>query len=176
MGTTYGAGDGSTTFNIPDLRGYLLAGKDDMNGSAANRITSGGSGIAGTTLGAAGGAETVTLSTGQIPSHGHGVSDPTHSHGVNDPTHSHGITDPGHNHVFQSPLIGGAGTFAGGGSNFGGNAGDSTATTGISINAAATGISLGGAATGIAIQAAGGGGAHQNMPPTRICNFIMRIL
>src|SRR5215468_6145795 len=30
ISTTYGAGDGSTTFNIPDLRGYLLAGKDDM--------------------------------------------------------------------------------------------------------------------------------------------------
>src|SRR6516165_3580664 len=29
---TYGAGDGATTFNIPDLRGYLLAGKDDMGG------------------------------------------------------------------------------------------------------------------------------------------------
>src|SRR5262245_8262342 len=32
------------------------------------------------------------------------------------------------------------------------------------------------AATGISIQNTGGGGAHQNMPPTRICNFIMRIL
>jgi microcystin-dependent protein len=50
------------------------------------------------------------------------------------------------------------------------------AATNVSINAATTGISLGAAATGIAIQAAGGGAAHQNMPPTRICNFIMRIL
>ena len=72
IGTTYGAGDGSTTFNLPDLRGRTTAGVDNMNGSAANRVTSGGSGITGTTLGAAGGAETVTLTTAQIPSHNHG--------------------------------------------------------------------------------------------------------
>ena len=57
-GYPYGSGDGSTTFNLPDLRGRGLFGKDDMGGSAANRITAGGSGITGTALGAAGGAET----------------------------------------------------------------------------------------------------------------------
>ena len=71
-GTAYGAGDGSTTFNVPDLRGRVLAGKDNMGGTAANRLTSGGSGITGTTLGAAGGAETHTLTTAQMPSHSHG--------------------------------------------------------------------------------------------------------
>src|SRR5262245_7392012 len=34
IATTYSAGDGSTTFNLPDLRGYLLAGKDDMGGTS----------------------------------------------------------------------------------------------------------------------------------------------
>jgi microcystin-dependent protein len=72
IGTTYGAGDGSTTFNVPDLRGRVPAGKDDMGGGAAGRLTSGGSGLAGTTLGAAGGAETQTLTTAQMPSHNHG--------------------------------------------------------------------------------------------------------
>ncbi len=65
--TTYGTGDGSTTFNIPDLRGRVLAGVDNMGGSAANRLTTGGSGIAGTTLGATGGAETETLTLAQLP-------------------------------------------------------------------------------------------------------------
>jgi len=73
IGTTYGVGDGSTTFNVPDLRGRVAAGKDDMGGTAANRITNGGSGIVGTALGAAGGAETHTLTTGQIPPHNHTV-------------------------------------------------------------------------------------------------------
>ena len=71
IGTIYGAGDGSTTFGLPDLRGRTVAGIDNMGGTAANRITSGGSGITGTTLGASGGAETVTISTAQMPSHNH---------------------------------------------------------------------------------------------------------
>lgn len=32
----YGAGDGSTTFNLPDLRGMVLVGRDNMGGTAAN--------------------------------------------------------------------------------------------------------------------------------------------
>lgn len=38
IATAYGAGDGSTTFNLPDLRGRAAVGKDDMGGSAANRL------------------------------------------------------------------------------------------------------------------------------------------
>lgn len=75
ISTTYGVGDGSTTFNLPDLRGRTIAGVDNMNGTAANRITSGGSGITGTTLGAAGGTETHTLTTAQMPSHTHTLPD-----------------------------------------------------------------------------------------------------
>jgi microcystin-dependent protein len=71
IGTTYGAGDGVGTFNLPDLRGRVLAGRDDMGGGAAGRLTVGGSGLAGITLGASGGAETHTLSTAQIPAHTH---------------------------------------------------------------------------------------------------------
>ena len=73
IGTTFGSGDGSTTFNLPDLRGRVAAGKDDMGGSAANRITSGGSGITGTTLGASGGTQTHTLTTAEMPSHTHTI-------------------------------------------------------------------------------------------------------
>jgi len=71
IGTAYGAGDGSTTFGLPDLRGRTVAGIDNMGGTAANRITSGGSGITGTTLGASGGAETFTIGIAQMPSHSH---------------------------------------------------------------------------------------------------------
>lgn len=38
IGTTYGAGDGSTTFNIPDLRGYFVRGFDDGRGIDAGRV------------------------------------------------------------------------------------------------------------------------------------------
>lgn len=61
IGTTYGVGDGSTTFNLPDLRGRVPAGRDNMGGSSANRLTTGGgSGIDGSTLGAVGGSQTYT--------------------------------------------------------------------------------------------------------------------
>jgi microcystin-dependent protein len=83
IGTTYGAGDGSTTFNLPDMRGRVAAGKDDMGGSAANRITSGGqAAINGTTLGATGGNQDNTLDTTRIPAHSHGYSDPGHTHAM----------------------------------------------------------------------------------------------
>lgn len=71
IATTFGTGDGSSTFNLPDLRGRVVAGKDNMGGSAASRLTSGGSGITGTTIGATGGAETHTLTTAQLAGHTH---------------------------------------------------------------------------------------------------------
>lgn len=69
IGTTYGAGDGSTTFNLPDLRGRVVAGQDDMGGSSANRLTNADNGVEGDTLGAVGGIETKTLATANLPAY-----------------------------------------------------------------------------------------------------------
>lgn len=55
IGTTYGAGDGSTTFNLPNLQGRVPIGVSS-----------------GHALGTTGGAETVTLDTTMIPAHTHG--------------------------------------------------------------------------------------------------------
>lgn len=75
IGTTYGTGDGSTTFNLPDMRGRVGAGKDDMGGSAASRLTSTVL-TASNTLGATGGTQTHTLASGEsgVPAHGHNAS------------------------------------------------------------------------------------------------------
>lgn len=73
IGTTFGSGNGTTTFNLPDLRGRVVAGKDDMGGASANRLTNQSGGLNGDNLGATGGAETHALSVGQLPSHNHGV-------------------------------------------------------------------------------------------------------
>ncbi|WP_339033618.1 phage tail protein [Bradyrhizobium symbiodeficiens] len=67
VSTAFGTGDGSTTFNVPDLRGRVIAGKDDMGGSSANRLTAADDGLNGDTLGATGGGETQTLVTANLP-------------------------------------------------------------------------------------------------------------
>ena len=73
VGTTYGSGDGSSTFNIPDLRGRVIAGQDDMGGVSANRLTGLSGGVDGDILGGSGGAETHTLSIAQMPAHTHSL-------------------------------------------------------------------------------------------------------
>jgi microcystin-dependent protein len=79
VGTTFGSGDGSTTFNIPDLRGRSVFGLDNMGGSAANRITAAGGNFDGTAIGGTGGAQNQTLDITQIPAHNHGGGAHTHT-------------------------------------------------------------------------------------------------
>lgn len=148
IGTLWGVGDGVNTFNVPDLRGRSVFGNDAMGGTPAGRVTSGVSGIAGNTIGASGGDQ----------------STQNHTHVVTDPTHTHAISDPGHNHSllvlnFTAPF-----SLQGCGNGITpGSVNTSTATTGITVDAASTGISI----------AAYGSGASQNMPPAAICEFII---
>jgi hypothetical protein len=148
----FGNGDGSTTFGIPDRRGRTLAGRDNMNttsgAAAAGRLTSGGSGIPGIQLGAAGGAETQTIGQTNLPS-------------VNFANSGITLSDPGHLHVGQALTSGHVG--ATGGSNVGNaNTNTGSSTTGITISA------QGSAASG------GSGTALSDTQPTGITNYIIK--
>jgi microcystin-dependent protein len=75
IGTTYGVGDGATTFNLPDLRGRVVAGQDDMGGASADRLTAGSkAALDGDTLGATGGVEEYALLEAEMPRHDHNLS------------------------------------------------------------------------------------------------------
>lgn len=121
IGFNFGGGDNATTFNIPDLRGRAPFGFDN----GAGRLT-GASGLSGT-IGSFGGAEVVTLTPGQMPSHSHtgtalaggatdgGTTGPAgdHNHGGQVGAaggHSHGLTiDQGgaHSHTGTAGQAGG---------------------------------------------------------------------
>jgi microcystin-dependent protein len=62
IGTTWGVGDGVTTFNIPDLRGKFALGAGVIP------------------IGSSGGTDSVVLSVGNLPAHNHAISDPGHDH------------------------------------------------------------------------------------------------
>jgi microcystin-dependent protein len=122
ISTTYGAGDGSTTFALPDLRGRVVAGVDNMGGTAASLLTSTTITGGADAVGEVGGSQTHTLVTAEMPAHTH--SEVTGFYGT--PTAS-------------------GGSFL-------------TATS----NASAT--------TG----STGGGGAHNNVQPTIVLNYIIK--
>jgi microcystin-dependent protein len=54
-------------------------------------------------VGDIGGADTVTLTTTEMPAHDHTLTDPGHNHAVTDTGHDHGVTDPGHAHTLTDP-------------------------------------------------------------------------
>lgn len=112
IGGYYGSGDGTTTFNIPDMRGNAVVGADNMGGTAAGRLTG------ATSIGAQLGAQSVTLTPDQMPNH------------------THGVVDPGHQHPYISfQSVGGSGIQAGSGVTETAPRTTGAATTGISIQA-----------------------------------------
>lgn len=90
IGTTYGAGDGSTTFNLPNLTGRTLFAQD-----AAGAVLTAAGGLAGT-LGSVGGAAGVVLTAAHLPSGTFGGSTGAaggHDHGgsvAQSGAHNHG--------------------------------------------------------------------------------------
>lgn len=152
IGTTYGVGDGASTFNLPDGRGEFLRGWDD--GRTLDN---------GRTFG--------SVQSGMLLSHAHGLNDPGHAHGVYDPGHAHGAwTDAQgqHTHGFVAPQVSGIGSGSGGviARLVDGDVGKQTDGAGnhghnVGIGASGTGVAIYAAGTGQSVQAAGG---YENRP------------
>jgi microcystin-dependent protein len=118
----YGTGDGSTTCNVPNLKGKVIVGVDSGDVDFDDE-------------GATGGLKEVTLSTAEIPAHSHGIV-------------SLGDNNRASGGSISITKVGGAGPGAGAdGGPYNGNTANNT----------------------------GGGGAHENMPPYMVLNYIVKL-
>ena len=159
IGTAYGVGDNSTTFNIPNLKGRVPVGMD----SAQTEFD---------TLGESGGAKTHTLTTAEMPSHTHTQNSHNHtqdSHNHSQNAHSHSPGGNGGN-MF---LVNGDGTNGQANVSVGGGGyGLSTPQGTTATNNAATATNQAATATN---QNTGGGGAHNNLQPYVVLNYMIKI-
>lgn len=157
IGTTYGVGDGSTTFNIPLMEGRVVIGVSVYY-----------------TLGTTGGTESVTLTEEELPAHYHTI--PTHGH-----TSTIKATTPALGHTITQPAF----TYSAPSGNsvcFGNAYGKSSsvnatrsANLAISNHAAASCTKTGSVADCAAFDtvSTGGNNAHDNMQPFVALNYII---
>jgi microcystin-dependent protein len=120
------------TNSTPDLRNRFVVGAGDTYA-----------------VGDTGGADSVTLTSDQMPSHSHTA------------TSTSTVTDPGHTHTYKGQTgSGGSGV----------SARDAENTT-LTTDSATTGITV---ATTTTVASAGGGSSHENRPPYYALCYIMK--
>jgi len=154
IGTKFGSGDGTTTFNLPDKRERVSV----MVTDTASRLTADYFGGNSTQLGATGGAENVSMALANLIQHDHTVF----------------LNDPGHSHATNAAVPGGVGANSPGGV--------SPSSAGATIYAATTGITIWSDGAGVGTQnKVGKTGSATPTPmrtvqPTIVCNYIMRVI
>lgn len=138
IGTTFGVGDGSTTFNLPNFKGRTPLGVGLATATGATTHT----------LAQMGGEETHTLTTAEIPAHTHSITDPGHIHEIRANSFA------GDRRIVPGPLGADGDKYS-----FTDSGNDASSTTahlyafGAGMNVTATNSN------------AGGGGAHNTLPP-----------
>lgn len=162
VGTTYGAGDESTTFNLPNLSGKVPMGSSQDYA-----------------LGSSGGEETHTLIVDEIASHTHEV--PQHGHAdnleISTPQLSHTVTQPAYTYTYPNgthKLSTAGGKTAAYSSRNTGTMSRSTSFA-VGAHAAAVCTKTGGISDCAAFDTASVGGdvAHNNMMPFLTMNYII---
>ncbi len=201
IGTTYGVGDGSTSFNLPDLRSRVPVGYnvDTISGRSTRAIAEGS------------GTESHTLLDAEIPKHTHPITDAGHIHATTEVAHTHtGTTAKAkadivlndHTHTFDkfttydnsSTSLGAAGQQVGSfylNPRYQDNDGSTDPFTGaallyedgasnnghqhsITTDSTATALSIDSKVTGITVNDQGSGdGAHNIMQPYLVVNYII---
>lgn len=153
IGTTYGAGDGSTTFNLPDAQGAVIVGLD----SAQTEFDA---------LGETGGAKTHTLSTSEMPAHDHtGSSGSSGATANSNGSHNHNsFSATGERYRRGFSLGSGQSAHAptGGGTAYN----PSTTTNGAHTHTVSNHTHT--------ISSEGGGGAHNNLQPYIVMHKIIK--
>lgn len=165
IGTSYGAGDGSTTFNLPDLTGKVVIGVSSSY-----------------TLGDTGGEESHVLLDTELPAHVHTV--PAHGHSntikATTPVFSHSITQP----MFQynppsGSQKGSTSIYSKGQKSTSTQTSAASRSTNVAVTAhAAANCTMAGSVTDCAAfnsGSAGSGTAHSNMQPYVSLNFIIYV-
>lgn len=159
IGTTYGAGDGETTFNIPDLSGRVVIGVSNSHA-----------------IGSTGGEEFVTLDSDQMAAHSHEV--PQHGHendiGATMPELAHSITQPVYKYNRPNVSKSNSGSHAAITSS---STQTATRSTNVDVSAhAPASCTVAGSVTPCApfdSGAFGGNGSHNNMQPYTAMNYII---
>jgi microcystin-dependent protein len=175
IGTTYGAGDGSTTFNLPDFRGRAPVGFNSGDGDFNS-------------MGQTGGAKTHTLTSNEMPSHTHSQNSHGHSGstgGGAEHGHNTSVTSAGsHSHSAATRATSTSGVSVTSGTNAGRISGltYATGTTGsqanhthsISVSTVAHGHGISVSSATASNNNTGGGAAHNNLQPYLTLNFIIK--
>jgi microcystin-dependent protein len=149
-GTSYGAGDGSTTFNVPDCRDVVFIGQSTMGGTSARGLTPQNTGQG---LSAVIGEALHTLGSTELPAHTH-----TSSASLNE--------GAGHSHPMGPNMA-----MVSSGSTWQPGSGPFLAVT------SSTGLATTGASVSVSVGSQSGttGQSHNNVQYSFVTNFIVKL-